>query len=155
MTCFSLGSDCESDRLTSVTYFVATGAQGYSEYNGNSFVKRLKIHTVYNNSWVLVAFVLTSLAFTQRVFHTVASELLVVVNEGERKVDIEWVGSVRGCCPLPRLKCNHEVNPSSWPFNLKLVDEILAKDFTQELLKLIVNSKRTVGTTWRSEILSF
>lgn len=79
--------------------------------------------------------------------HTVASELLVVVNEGEREVDIEWVGSVRSCCPLSRLKCNHEVNPSSRPLNLKLVDEILAKDLTQELLKLIVNSKRTVGTT--------
>lgn len=103
----------------------------------------------------MAAFVWLLLAFAQRVFHTVASELLVVVNEGEREVDIEWVGSVRGCCPLPRLKGNHEVHPSSWPFDLKLVDEILAKDFTQELLKLIVNSKRTIGTTWGGEIWSF
>lgn len=102
----------------------------------------------------MVAFVLLLLAFTQRVFHTVASELLVVVNEGEREVDIERVGSVRGCCTLPRLEGNHEVDPSSRPLNLKLVDEILAKDFTQELLKLIVDSKRTVGTTWGSEISS-
>lgn len=79
-------------------------------------------------------------------FHTVSSELLVVVNEGERQVDVERVGSVRRCCPLARLKRNHEVDPSSWPLNLKLVDEILAKDLTQELLKLVVNSERTVGT---------
>lgn len=75
-----------------------------------------------------------------------ASELLVVVNEGERKVDVEWVGSVRGRCPLPGLKGDHEVNPSSWPLNLELLDEILAKDLTQELLKLVVNPKRPVGT---------
>lgn len=89
------------------------------------------------------------LAFAQGVLHAVASELLVVVNEGEREVDVERVGPVRGCCPLPRLKGNHEVHPGSRPLNLKLVDEVLAKDLTQELLKLIVNSKRTVGTTWR------
>lgn len=76
-----------------------------------------------------------------------APELLVVVNEGEREVDVEWVGSVGSCRPFSRLKCNHEVDPSSWPLNLKLVDEILAKDLTQELLKLMVDSKRAVGTT--------
>lgn len=80
-------------------------------------------------------------------FHTVASELLVVVDEGEREVDVERVGSVGSCCPLPRLKSNHEVHPSSWPLNLELVDEILAKDLTQELLKLVVDSQRAVGTT--------
>lgn len=80
-------------------------------------------------------------------FHTVASELLVVVNEGEGQVDVERIGSVRGCCPLPRLKCDHEVNPSSRPLHLKLVNEILAKDLTQELLKLVVDSQRTVWTS--------
>lgn len=88
------------------------------------------------------------LAFAQRVFHAVASELLVVVNEGEREVDVEGVGSVGGCRSLPRLKCNHEVDPSSWPLNLKLVNEVLAKDLTEELLKLIVNSQRPIRTTW-------
>lgn len=79
-------------------------------------------------------------------FHTVASELLVVVNEGEGQVDVERIGSVWGCCPLPRLKRDHEVNPSGRPLQLELVNEILAKDLTQELLKLIVDSQRTVGS---------
>lgn len=88
------------------------------------------------------------LAFAQGVFHTVASELLVVVDEGEGQVNVEGVGSVRGCCPLPRLKRNHEIHPGSRSLDLKLVNEILTKDLTQQLLKLIVNPKRTVGTPW-------
>lgn len=91
---------------------------------------------------------LHSLAFAQGVFNTVAPELFVVVNEGEGQVNIEGVGPVRGCCPLPWLKCNHQVHPSSRPLDLELVDEILTKDLTQQLLKFIVNPDRTVGTTW-------
>lgn len=87
------------------------------------------------------------LAFAQGMFHTVASELLVVVDEGEGQVNIEGVGSVRGCCPLSRLKRNHEVHPGSWPLDLKLVDEILTKDLTQQFLKFIINPKGTIGTT--------
>ena len=79
--------------------------------------------------------------------HAVASELFVVVDEGEGQVDVEWVGSVWCGCPLPGLKCDHQVHPSSWPLHLKLVDEVLAKDLTQELLKLVVNPQRAVGTT--------
>lgn len=84
-------------------------------------------------------------------FHTVAPELLVVVNEGERQVNIEGVGSVRGSRSFPRLKCNHQVHPGSRPLDLKLVDEILAKDLTQQLLKFIVNPDRAIGATWGKE----
>lgn len=80
-----------------------------------------------------------SLAFTQGMLHTVAPELLVVVDKGEGQVYIERVGSVGGCCPLPRFKGNHQVHPGCWPFNLELVDEILAKDLTQQLFKFIIN----------------
>lgn len=92
------------------------------------------------------------LAFAQSMFHTVASELLVVVDKGERQVYIEGVGSIGGCCPLPRLKRNHEVHPGSRPLDFKLVDEILTKYLTQQLLKLIVNPKRTIRTTWEKII---
>lgn len=68
------------------------------------------------------------LAFAQSMFYTVASELLIVVNEGERQVDIQGVGSARSCCPLPRLERNHEVHPGSWPLDLKLINEILTKN---------------------------
>ena len=94
-----------------------------------------------------------SLALAQGVFHTVASELLVVVDEGEGQVNVEGVGSVRSCCPFPRLKRYHQIHPGGRSLDLKLVDEILAKDLTQQLLKLIVDPKRTVGATWtRTEI---
>ena len=63
-------------------------------------------------------------------FHAVAPELLVVVDEGEGQVNVEGVASVRGCCPLSRLKRNHQVHPGGRPLDLKLVDEILAKDPT-------------------------
>lgn len=92
------------------------------------------------------------LALAQGVLHAVASELLVVVDEGEGEVDVEGVGSVGGCRSLPRLKCNHEVDPGRWPLNLKLVNEVLAKDLTQELLKLVVDSQRPVGTTWGNNV---
>lgn len=88
-----------------------------------------------------------SLAFAQGIFHTVASELLIVVDEGEGQVDVEWVGSVRGCGSLPRLKRNHEVHPGSRPLDFKLVDEILTKNLTEQLLKLIIYPQRTIGTT--------
>lgn len=94
-----------------------------------------------------------SLAFAQGMFNTVAPELLVVVNEGEGQVNIQRVGSVWGCCPLPRLKCNHQVHPGSWPLYFKLVNKILAKDLTQQLLKFIVNSKRSIWATWKSREL--
>ncbi len=94
-----------------------------------------------------------SLAFAQGVFHTVAPELLVIVDEGEGQINIEGVGSVRGCCPLPRLKCNHQVHPGSRSLYLKLVNEVLAKDLTQQLLKFIVNPDRAIGTTWEKRRL--
>lgn len=78
-------------------------------------------------------------------FNTMAPELLVVVNKGEGQVNIEGVGSVWGCCSLPRLKCNHQIHPGSWPFDFELINEILAKDLTQELLKFIVNPDRAIG----------
>lgn len=93
------------------------------------------------------AFCLYSLAFAQSMFHTVAPELLVVVNEGEGQVNIERIGSVRGCGSLSRLKCNHQIHPRSWPLYLKLVNEILAKDLTQQLLKFIVNPNGPIGAT--------
>lgn len=89
-----------------------------------------------------------SLAFAQGMLHAVAPELLVVVNEGEGQIDVERVGSVGGCRPLPRLKSNHQVHPGSRPLDFKLVDEILAKDLTQQLLKFIVNADRAIRTTW-------
>lgn len=85
-------------------------------------------------------------ALAQGVLHAVTSELLVVVDEGEGQVDVERVGPVRGCRPLARLKGNHEVHPSSWPLDLELVDEVLAEDLTQELLELVVDPQRTVGS---------
>lgn len=42
-----------------------------------------------------------SLALAQGVFNAVAPEFLVVVDEGERQVDIEGVGPVGGRRPLP------------------------------------------------------
>lgn len=98
-----------------------------------------------------VVFFRYSLAFAKCVLHTVAPELLVVVNEGKGQVNIEGVGSIRGCCPLSRLKRNHQVHPGGWPLDLKLVDEILAKDLTQQLLKFIVNPNRAIGTTWEKK----
>lgn len=81
-------------------------------------------------------------------FHTMSSELLVVVDEGERKVDVEWVGSFGSGSSLPRLKSNHQVHPGGGPPYLKLIDEILSKDLTQQLLKFIVDPNRSVGATW-------
>lgn len=100
--------------------------------------------------WSLVS-CLYSLAFAQGVFHTVAPEFLVVVDEREGQVNIEGVGSVGCCRPLPRLKRNHQVHPGSRPLDLKLVDEILPKDLTQQLLKFIVDPDRAIGTTWGKE----
>ena len=81
-----------------------------------------------------------------------APELLVVVDEGEGQVNIEGVGSVWGCCPLPRLKRNHQIHPGCRSLDLKLVNEILAKDLAQQLLKFIVNPKRAIGTTWEKKV---
>lgn len=88
-----------------------------------------------------------SLAFAQSVVDAVTPELLVVVDEGERQVDVERVGPLRSRRSLPRLKCNHQVHPGGWPLNFKLVDEILAKDLTQQLLKLIINPDRAIRST--------
>ena len=89
-----------------------------------------------------------SLAFAQGMFHAVAPELLVVVDEGEGQVDVEWVGSLGGRGPLPGLKRDHQVHPGCWSLDLKLVDEILAKDLTQQLLKFIINANGAIGTAW-------
>lgn len=91
-----------------------------------------------------------SLAFAQSMFNTVAPELLVVIDEGKGQINIEGVGSFWGCCSFPRLKCNHQVHPSSWPLDFKLVNEILAKDPTQQLLKFIVNPNRAIRATWET-----
>lgn len=40
------------------------------------------------------------LAFAKGMFHTVASEFLVVVDKGEGQVYVKGVGSVRSCSPL-------------------------------------------------------
>lgn len=87
------------------------------------------------------------LALAQGIFHAVASKLLVVVDEGEGQVYVEWVGSVRGRSSLPGLKRNHEVDPGSGPLDFELVNEILAKDLTEQLLKLIIYPQGTVGAT--------
>lgn len=97
----------------------------YTMYSCSGYRHSVKVRV---GPWLLCMY---SLAFAQGVFHTVAPELLVVVNEGEGKVNIQGVGSVRGCCPLPRLKRNHQVHPGGRPLDLKLVNEILAKDLTQ------------------------
>ncbi|TNN45656.1 hypothetical protein EYF80_044144 [Liparis tanakae] len=88
------------------------------------------------------------LLWSRGVFHAVAPELLVVVDKGEGQVDIEGVGSIRGRRPLPRLKRNHQVHPGRRPLDLKLVNEILAKDLTQHLLKFIVNAEGAEGSAW-------
>ena len=92
-----------------------------------------------------------SLALAQGMLHTVPSELLVVVDEGEGQVDVQGVGPVRGCCPLPGLKSDHQIHPGGWSLDLELVDKILTKDLTQELLKLIINTDGAIRTTYRGE----
>lgn len=79
-------------------------------------------------------------------FHTVTSELLVVVDEGEGQVDVQGVGPVRGRRPFPGLKRDHQIHPGSRPLDLKLVDEVGPEDLTQELLKLIVNTNGAIRT---------
>lgn len=81
-----------------------------------------------------------SLALAQRVLHTVAAELLVVVDEGEGQVDVEWVGAVRGCSSLSGLECYHQVYPRSWSLYLKLINKVLTKDLAEQLLKFIVDT---------------
>lgn len=87
------------------------------------------------------------LAFAQGIFHAVASKFLIVVDEGEGQVYVQWVGSVRGCSSLPGFECNHEVDPGSRPLDFELVNEILTKNPTKQLLKLIIYPQRTIGTT--------
>lgn len=79
--------------------------------------------------------------------HAVAAELLVVVDEGEGQVYVEGVGSVRSCCSLSRLERNHQVHPGSRPLYFKLVNKILAKDLTQQLLKFIIYPDRAIRST--------
>lgn len=88
------------------------------------------------------------LALAQGVFNAVAPELLVVVDEGERQVDVQGVGPVGGRRPLPGLKGDHQIHPGGRPLDLELVDEILAEDLTQQLLELVVDPQRAVGSTW-------
>ena len=92
-----------------------------------------------------------SLALAQGMLHTVPPELLVVVDEGEGQVDVQGVSPVRGRCPLPGLKSDHQIHPGGWSLDLELVDKILTKDLTQELLKLIVNTDGAMRTAYRGE----
>lgn len=80
-----------------------------------------------------------------------ASKLLVVVDEGEGQVDVQWVGSFRGCSSLPGFKRDHEVDPGCRPLDFELVNEILTKNLTKQLLKLIIYPQRTIRTTWDKE----
>lgn len=73
-------------------------------------------------------------------FHAVASELLVVVNEGEGQGDVEGVGPVGSCRALARLEGDHQIHPGRGALDLELLNEIFPKDLTQELLKLIVHT---------------
>lgn len=81
-----------------------------------------------------------SLAFPQGMFHTVTSELLVVVNEGEGQGDVQGVGPVGSCRPLARLKRDHQIHPGCRALDFELLDEILPKYFTQQLFELIVHT---------------
>lgn len=81
-----------------------------------------------------------SLAFPQGMFYAVTSELLVVVNEGEGQGDVEGVGPVRSRRPLARLKGDHQIHPGRRALDLELLNEILPKYLTQELLELIVHA---------------
>ena len=89
-----------------------------------------------------------SLALAQGVFNAVPSELLVVVDEGEGEVDVERVGPVRGCRALAGLEGDHQVHPGGRTLHLELVHEVLAKDLTQQLLKLIVDADGAIRTAW-------
>lgn len=75
-------------------------------------------------------------------------KLLVIVDEGEGQVDVQGVGSVRSRRSLPGLEGDHQVHPGSRPLYLELIDEILAKDPTQQLLKLVINADGAVGSSW-------
>lgn len=66
--------------------------------------------------------------------------LFVIVHEGEWQGDVEWLALVGSGCPLPRLEGHHQVNPSGWPLGFEHVNEVSAKDFHQEGLKLQVHS---------------
>lgn len=81
-----------------------------------------------------------SLAFPQGMFYAVPSELLVVVNEGEGQGDVEGVGPVGSRRPLARLKGDHQIHPGCRALDFELLDEILPKYLTQELLELIVHT---------------
>lgn len=81
-----------------------------------------------------------SLAFPQGMFYTVPSELLVVVNEGEGQGDVQGVGPVGSCRPLAGLERDHQIHPGRGALDLKLLNEIFPKDFTQQLLKLVVHT---------------
>lgn len=76
--------------------------------------------------------------------YTVPSEFLVVVDEREGKINIQWVASVRSRRPLTRLKRDHQIHPGSRTLNLKLIDEILSEYLTQELLKFIIYTNRAI-----------
>lgn len=89
--------------------------------------------------------IIYSLAFPQGMFYTVTSKLLIIINEGERQSDVQWIGPVWSCCPFTGLKCYHQIYPGSRTLDFKLLNKIFSKYFTQELFKFIVH---TQGTIW-------
>lgn len=81
-----------------------------------------------------------SLAFPQGVLHAVTSEFLVVVDEGEGQGDVQGVGPVGSRCPLAGLERDHQIHPGRRTLDFKLLNEILPKYFTQQLLELVVHT---------------
>ena len=68
--------------------------------------------------------------------------LLVEVDEGERKRDVERVVFERSRHPLSRLKNHHHVDPAGGTLAPERVDEIRSEDVRQQLLELQLD-------TWR------